>query len=69
MGFSAFVILAADDRENWIHAPAALLMGEDLFVPKEHEHSTTKVTWNRWQRRKFLHKPEIRNMVSNGSKS
>jgi len=29
------VILAADERENCFHDPAALLLGEDLFVPKE----------------------------------
>jgi len=31
------VILAADERENWFHDPAALLLGEDLFVPKEYK--------------------------------
>jgi len=36
IGFSASVILAADERENCFHDPAALLLGENLFVPKEH---------------------------------
>jgi hypothetical protein len=35
--FSASVILAADERENWFHTPAALLLGEHLFVPEEHK--------------------------------
>ena len=37
IGFSASVILAADEGENWFHAPAALLLGKDLFVPREHK--------------------------------
>jgi hypothetical protein len=34
LGFSASVILAADE---WFRAPAALLLGKDLFVPKEYK--------------------------------